>query len=255
VAADGLPGLGGGAQFGVHFLIGRDHAGIVHHLPQTDDTGPRHGFGHVSRADGGAGRLHSGRGRYTGGHLHKDMDWLVEGFINHQFDAPQAKNIGDFVRVDEHAGCAKGSHGAHKLGDGDHAALDMHVRVQQARDEIAPARIEHLGLRANGMIGVFAHIGDVFLDDGDISMRDDLPGLDADPLSVFDNHIRRGAAHGNVDKCLREHSFLRLVTTKSIDSSLRFKNLARIASDVTGNQVVVLTGIEFPYLQNAVPLP
>ena len=44
-------------DFGQHLGVARGHTRKVHHLTQTDDTGPCHRFGHVISGDFESGRF------------------------------------------------------------------------------------------------------------------------------------------------------------------------------------------------------
>ena len=81
----------------------------------------------------------------------------------------------------------------------------MHVAVEQAGDKITPVSFDDLGFLPNRVIGIFADKGNMPADDGDIGFGDNFPGLNADPLPVFDHQISGSASHGYVDKRLREH--------------------------------------------------
>ncbi|EKD35859.1 MAG: hypothetical protein ACD_75C01748G0001 [uncultured bacterium] len=104
MAADDLAGGSRTLHFGVHPLVGHDHAGVVHHLAQADDARPAHGLGHIGRTDRRPGCFKAGGARHAGGHLHPDVDGLPGRFVDHKSHSPQAKDIGDLVRVDEHGG-------------------------------------------------------------------------------------------------------------------------------------------------------
>ena len=108
----------------------------------------------------GAGCLQPGRRGHAGGHLHEDVDGLAGRLVHHQAHAAQAENVGDLVRVDEHAGGAVRQHGADELGHRQHARFDVHVRVQQPGHQISPAGLDDLGVRADGVAGILANVSD-----------------------------------------------------------------------------------------------
>ena len=188
----------GDVHFGQQFFVAPDHGGEVHHLAQADDARPGQRLGHVVGTDGGARRLEARRGRDAGRHLHPNVDGLFGGFVGHQLDTLQTEDVGDLVRVNEHAGCAARRDSAYELGDGDHARLDVHVTIQQAGDEVAAARVEDDRVLPDRVAGVRPNVGDVTVHDSDIRPVNDLARLDADPLSLADDEIGVGAAHGNV---------------------------------------------------------
>ncbi len=184
-----------------HLRIPASHAGVIHHLAQADDALPLHGLCHFLRPDGHAGCLQSRRRRHTGRHLHPDVNGLLLRFIHHQLHALETEHIGDLMRVDEHAGRAAHGDRAHKLGDRHHAGFDVHVTIQQTRDEVASLRIDDLCVLADRMTRIFTHIGNMPVDHGNIRAGDDLSGLDAYPFAVEDDQVGRNASHGDIDEC------------------------------------------------------
>ena len=116
----------------------------------------------------------------------------------HQPDAVEPEHVGDLVRVHEHAGRAVRNDGAGELGRRHHAALDMHVPVAEAGDEIAPAGIDHLGLRADRVLGRVPDEREAARDDGHVHAWDHLAGIDVDPAPVADDQLGRLAACGDI---------------------------------------------------------
>jgi hypothetical protein len=117
------------------------------------------------------------------------MDRLVACLVHHQLDSPQAKHVGDLVRIHEHACRPMRGHRADKLGHRHHAALNVHMRVEQARHQVSSPCIDYLRTLTDGMTGILADISNVAFDHRDICARDDLPGLHTDPLSVPDDQV------------------------------------------------------------------
>ncbi len=128
------------------------------------------------------------------------MDGLLGGFVHHQLDALQAEYVGNLMRIDEHARGAAHRRRPHELGDSEHARLDVHVTIQQSRYEVASLRLDDLCLLPNRMAGIRSHIGNVPIHNGNIGMRDKLAGLNADPSSITDHKVGRGASHGNINE-------------------------------------------------------
>ena len=143
MTADDLVGFARRLYFGQQFFVATRDAGIIHHLAQADDAVPRHCLGHFLRPDMRAGRLETRRGWDAGWHLHPNVDRLPGGLVHHHLDALQAEDVGDLVRVHEHAGRAMRDDGAHELGHGQHARFDVHVPVQQTWDQVLAARLHH----------------------------------------------------------------------------------------------------------------
>ena len=128
------------------------------------------------------------------------MHRLPGGLVCHQFDALQPEDIGDLVRVDEHAGGAVRQDRPHKLGHGQHARFDVHMPIQQARHQVLAVCFDDACLLADGMGGIRADIGDPTILDGNIGLRHELAGLHADPGAFAQHQVGRLAAHGNIDQ-------------------------------------------------------
>ena len=89
-------------DLGQHLGVAGGHTGEVHHLAQTNDTGPVHRLGDILCRDFKAGGFQTGgRGR-TGRHLCEDVHRLHQGFVMHHAHAFQPQHIGDLMRVGEH---------------------------------------------------------------------------------------------------------------------------------------------------------
>src|SRR5690606_13045744 len=127
---------------------------------------------------------------------HIDVDWQAGRFLRHQPHALDAEDIGDFVRVDEHRGGAVRDDGAGELGDRDHAALDVHVGITEAGDEVAAGGIDHLRALAAAIVEILADGGKAAAGDGDVGAGNDFAGVDVHPAAVADEGVGRGAAHG-----------------------------------------------------------
>jgi hypothetical protein len=161
VAADSFAARLRGGNLCQHLGIGIDHAWKVHHFAQADDAFPFHGLRHVSGGDLEACGLHPWSTGCAGGHLGEDVDRLYQRLVMHHAHAFQTEHIGDLMRVGEHRGCAMGNHGAGEFSGGEHAALDMHVAIAQARDHVAVLRLDDLGVWPCAVFRVRADKGDV----------------------------------------------------------------------------------------------
>ena len=134
------------------------------------------------------------------GHLHEYVDALLQGLVVHQAHAFQTHDIGDFMRVYEHRGGAVGHYRAGELRDGEHAALDMHMRIAQAGEDVAAVRLDHLGIGADHGRGVGAAIGKTAVCDGNIRVFNNFAGMDVHPFALPDNHIGGRAGGGNINE-------------------------------------------------------
>jgi hypothetical protein len=120
-------------------------------------------------------------------------------FVVHQAHPFNAQDVGDFVGVNEHGRCAVRNDRSGELGDSDHTALDVHVRVAQARNKIAVLGVDDLGIIANGVLGVGANIGDPAAADGYIGSGDDFTAVDVYPTAVPNHEIGRFTPHRDIN--------------------------------------------------------
>ena len=97
-----------------------------------------------------------------------------------------------------------GNDGADELADGQHAALDMHVAVAETGDEIAPARVDHPGLGADGPGSIRPAGGEAAGLDRDVAAGDHLAAVDIHPGAVADDEIGLCAAGGDGDEFARD---------------------------------------------------
>ena len=104
------------------------------------------------------------------------------------------------MRVDEHSRRAVWNNSTDKLGNGNHTRLDMHVSIQQARNQIFSFGIHHSRFFTNGMTGIFTDIGNASVTDGNISMRYNFACLHAHPIPIANDQISRDTAHGTIDQ-------------------------------------------------------
>ncbi len=193
-----LIGFAGFSQFSMNHRIAIEHPREIHHLAQPNDLLPFHRLADFHRSNARTGRFHAGRRGNTGGHLHIDVNGLVGSLIRHQADTFQSKDVGDFVWIDEHPGRPTRRDSTHKLGYGQHARFDVHVSIQQSRTRIAPASIDNLRTRTNGMTCIRTNKCNPFAQNGNIRVWDNLTRLDTHPPTVANNHIGGNAPHGTV---------------------------------------------------------
>ena len=189
-------------NLGQHLGVARGHTREVHHLAQTDDTGPVHGLGDILCRDFKAGGFQTGRGWRTGRHLGEDVHRLHQGFVMHHAHAFQPQHIGDLMRVGEHRRGAMGDHSAGKFRRCQHAAFDVHMPVTQAGDHIAALCLDHLGRVAFAMAGVRPDKGNAARLDRDIMVRQGFTRVHVDPDTAGDNRIRSAASCRNSDQLI-----------------------------------------------------
>ena len=200
MSADRLLGALRRRNLGQHFFVFCRHARKVHHLAEPDDVRPAHGLLDIMGLDAGAGRLEPRRRGHAAWHLNVDVDGHRRGFVVHQADARQPEDIGDLVRIDEHRRRPVRDHGATEFGDRHHAALDVHMRVAEARDQVASFRIDDRRVRTDGVAEARSNRRDPPADNGDVRARHDLSRMDAEPARVLKERVRRRASHRHVDE-------------------------------------------------------
>ena len=198
-----LAGLDRRCDLAGHHRVVGDHARKIHHLAEADDVRPAHRFRDVGDAQRRARRFQPRRGGHAARHLHMHVDGHRCRLVMHQPHARQAEHIGDLVRIDEHRGRAMRDHGAAEFGDGDHAALDMHVPVAEPRHEVAPARLHHHRLGADRVAGIRPAIGKAPAADGNVRVLDDLARMHVHPAPAPHHEIGRLAARRDIHQARR----------------------------------------------------
>src|SRR5215211_2350107 len=173
----------------VHLLVAEDHAGEVHHLSEGDHVlPPREGLGDLFGSDHRPGCLHLRRGgRHAGGHLHVSGQGCGTRFIDHEPQATQAEHVGDLVRVEEAAGGAQREDRPRELGDGDLAALDVAVAVEETRRYVASLRLDDPGLVPDRVARVGSHVRNSWALHGDAHVGQDLTRSNAHQRSAADD--------------------------------------------------------------------
>ena len=138
VPVDGFAGPFGGGEFGHHLGYVVHHAREVHHFRQVIDIGPLEEALHNIRPHMGAGGLEIG-GRHAGGHAETDLQGRLRGAVEHVQHAFLPQYIGDLVRVGD--GADRAVHHRHpaEFGWGEHAALDVYMRIDKAGHEVMGA--------------------------------------------------------------------------------------------------------------------
>src|SRR5450756_3005528 len=66
--------------------------------------------------------------------------------VAHRFDAHGPQHVADLMWVGYQAGSAGRDGEARELRDGEHRALEMHVRVDEAGSEVLAPHVDHLSL-------------------------------------------------------------------------------------------------------------
>ena len=88
-------------------------------------------------------RLEVGR-RYTRRRHHEDLDGEALADIEQPVNAVGSQHVGDFVRIGDYGRGPVREHHAHELVDHELGRLDVHVSVDESRDEIEAGGVDAL---------------------------------------------------------------------------------------------------------------
>ena len=117
-----------------HVGIARDDARVVHHLGERADGGPVEQSGHVRGADRRPGPVEP-----RGGHARRcaevERERGAAGIVEHEVHARNAEDVGDLVGIgDGGHGAVRHRHAGELVGRQERA-LDVHVGVDEPRQE------------------------------------------------------------------------------------------------------------------------
>ena len=118
----------------------------------------------------------------------------------HHAHPRKAQHIGDLVGVGEHGGRAVWNNGSRKFGGGQHAAFDMHVAVDQARDQVAAMCLDDVRIGTNAMRSVRANIGKAPVGHRHLPTIQHLAGLHVYQLAAAHNRVSGTAPCGDSDQ-------------------------------------------------------
>ncbi len=130
-------------QLRQHLGVARHHRRKAHHLAE-----PEH-----PRVGGEPGELGDAEGRAAGGERarrharrrhHHHFVGSALGVVEHPPHPLDAQHVGDLVRVGDDGGGAARHDGTRQLRRRHHAALDVHVGVDEAGQDPRAAQVEHL---------------------------------------------------------------------------------------------------------------
>ena len=185
-----------------------DHAREVHHLGETEHPAPTHERLEVSGRERTPRRLER-RGRDAGRRHEVDVELEPLRGVVQPVHAVGAEHVRDLVRVGDDRGRPERQHEPRELVDEELHRLDVHVRVDEARDDEAPGRVDRL------LPLVVPETGDRAVDDRHV---------DVEPLAREDReHLP--AAHDEVG---------RLVTAGDGEAPLQVAHRADASTRVPG---------------------
>ncbi len=158
-----------GLQDPPHGRIAGQQGRQDHDLTEAEDAGPREPRAHFLRAE-----RHGARLVRAGGHArraaHQDPQAARAARREHPLQPGQPEDVHDLVRFAHDGGGAVRHDGLREAARREGAALDVDVRVDEARHEVLPARVELLAAPEA------SDAREAALRDGDVA-RHDLPGL------------------------------------------------------------------------------
>ncbi len=123
--------------------VARDDAWKVHHLREADHaTAPEQALEIAGCEQSTRGLVR--RGGHTRGRGEVDVERQVRADVEQPVDAVRAEDVGDLVRVGDDGCRAHRKHEAGKLVDKQLRRLEVHVRIDEARDDVLPGDVERL---------------------------------------------------------------------------------------------------------------
>ena len=141
-----------------------DHARKVHHLGDAEDASPPEQRFEIALRERPAGRLvHRRRHARRRGEV--DVERTVGRRVEEPVDAVGAEHVRDLVRVRDDGRRPERKHEAGELVRQELRRLDVHVRVDEARDDVLAARVHDL------VPVVLAEAGDPAVRDRDIHVE------------------------------------------------------------------------------------
>ncbi len=91
------------------------------------------------------GKLETALRRHAGGRHIKDVEGKSFADLDEQLDAGRPHDVGDLMRIRDDRACSPGNHDRRELRRDQQRALDVHVRIDQARDDRSTLEIDPLG--------------------------------------------------------------------------------------------------------------
>ena len=175
---------------GVHTLAVVHDADIVHDLGNADNVVHVEQFADLLGMKLRAGVFHPGQGRHArrGEHILAQLGLLR--VFKHEAHAVEPHDVADLMRVGADGRRAPRQNGAGEVLGDHHRALDVHVRVNVAGDQIASLTIVVRPGRKDRLLALLTHQNDKsvqYVDTG----RIDFSRNDIEKLYVADRQIAR----------------------------------------------------------------
>ena len=161
--------------------VAGDDAGEVHHLGEADHAAAAQQALEVAPVEGPARRLERRRGHAGRGH-EEDVERHLVAEVGEPVDAVGAEDVGDLVRVGDDGGSAEREDEARELVHEQLRRLQVHVRVDEAGDDVLAARVDDVAP------GVLAEPRHEAVADGDVGLKP-LPREDRENLPALDDDV------------------------------------------------------------------
>ena len=168
-----------------------DDAGEVHHLGEAEHAAATHQRLEVAGPSGAAWRLERRR-RHARGRHEVDVELQAGRGVEQPVDAVDAEHVRDLVRVGDDRGRPERQDQARELVDEQLDRLDVHVRVDEAGDDVAARCVDRLAPL------VRPEPGDHAVDDRDVALEP-LAGEDGEHASAADDGVGGLVAAGDGD--------------------------------------------------------
>ncbi len=161
--------------------VARDDAGEVHHLREAEHSPPAQQRLEVAGRERAARRLEHGRGHRRRGH-EEHVERHLAARVEEPVHAVGAEDVRELVRVGDDRRRPERQHEAGELVDEQLRRLDVDVRVDEARDDPAPGRVDRLAAL------VLAEARDVAVHDRDVGVEP-LAREDREDASAADDDV------------------------------------------------------------------
>ena len=158
--------VGGALERELRELVGRavDDAGEVHHLGEAEDAAAAHQRLQVAGASGRRGDSNGEAGTHEGA-MKKTSSCKPDEASRSQWTPSTAEHVRDLVRVGDDRGRPEREDEARELVDEELHRLDVHVRVDEAGDDVAARCVDRLAAL------VRPEPGDHPVDDRDVAVE------------------------------------------------------------------------------------
>ena len=171
--------------------VAGDDAREVHHLGDPQHPPAAEEALEVALSERPARRLES-RGRDARRSHEVDVERQIRAEVEQPVDAVRAEHVRELVRVGDHGRRPEREHEPRELVREQLRRLEVHVRVDEARDDVAARGVDLF------LAGVVAESGHVAVGDRDVVLEP-LAREDREDVAAADDDIRRLVAAGDRD--------------------------------------------------------